>query len=75
MKKYSTCTVQYHVQFQGMRESRFFINEKRVIVTHFTMKIIHMYLYITCNKKMLFVKKYLSLLWIFTDFSILLVAV
>jgi len=31
-------------------------------------------LYITCNKKMLFLKKYFSLLWVFTDFSILLVA-
>jgi len=28
------------------------------------MKIIRTYLYITCNKKTLFVKKYLSLLWI-----------
>jgi len=26
---------------------------KGVIVTHFTMKIIHTHLYITCNKKML----------------------
>jgi len=48
--------------------------KKSVIVTHFTMKIIHMYLYITCNKNILFVKKYLGLLWVFTDFSILLVA-
>jgi len=38
------------------------------------MKIIRMYLYITRNKKILFVKKYLSLLWVFTDFSILLAA-
>jgi len=49
--------------------------KKCVIVTHFTMKIICMYLYITFNTKMLFVKKYLSLLWVFTDFSTLLVAV
>jgi len=48
--------------------------KKRVIVTHFTMKIIHMYLYMTCNKKILFVKSYLSLLWVFTDFSIILIA-
>jgi len=48
--------------------------KKHVIVTRFTMKIIRMYLYITCNNKILFVKKYLSLLWVFTDFSILLVA-
>jgi len=48
--------------------------KKRVIVTQFTTKIIHTYLYITCDKKILFVKKYLSLLWVFTDFSILLVA-
>ena len=48
--------------------------KKRVIVTHFTMKIIRPYLYIICNKKILFVKKYLSLLWVFTDFTILLVA-
>jgi len=48
--------------------------KKCVIVTHFTLKIICMYLYITCNKKILFVKKYLSLLWVFTDFFILLVA-
>jgi hypothetical protein len=46
--------------------------KKRVIVTHFTKKIIRTYLYITCNKKILFVKKYFSLLWVFTDFSILL---
>jgi len=48
--------------------------KKHVTVTHFTMKIVLMYLYITCNKKTLFVKKYLSLLWVFSDFSILLVA-
>jgi hypothetical protein len=48
--------------------------KKRVIVTHFTMKVIRMYLYITCNKKILFVKRYLSLLWVFTDFPILLIA-
>jgi len=48
--------------------------KKLVIITYFTMKIIHTYLYITCNKKILFVKKYLSLLWVFTNFSILLVA-
>jgi hypothetical protein len=46
--------------------------KKRVIVTHFITKIIRKYLYITCNKKILFVKKYFSLLWVFTDFSILL---
>ena len=48
--------------------------KKRVTVTHFTTKIIGMYLYITCNKTILFVKKYFSLLWVLTDFSILLVA-
>jgi len=48
--------------------------KKHVIVTHSTMKIIHMYLYVTCNKNILFVKKYLRLLWVFTEFSILLVA-
>jgi len=32
----------------------------RVTVTHFTMEIIRTYLYITCNKKILFVKKYLT---------------
>jgi len=31
-------------------------------------------LYITCNKNIFFVKNYLSLLWVFTNFSILLVA-
>ena len=31
---------------------------KRVTVTHFTTKIICTYLYITCNKESLFVKKY-----------------
>jgi hypothetical protein len=46
--------------------------KKRVTVTHFTMQIIRTYLYITCNKKILFVKKYFSLFWVFTDFSILL---
>jgi len=48
--------------------------KKCVIDTHFTMKIIRTYLYINCNKKILFVKKYLSLLWVFTNFSFLLVA-
>jgi hypothetical protein len=33
---------------------------KLVIVTHFTMKIIRMYLYISCNKNILFVKKILA---------------
>jgi len=47
--------------------------KKRVIVTHFTMEIIRTYLYITCNKNILFVKRYLSLLLVFTDFSTLLV--
>jgi len=45
---------------------------KHVIVTHFRTKIICTYVYITCNKKILFVKKYFSLLWVLTDFSILL---
>ena len=48
--------------------------KKRVIVTHFTTKIISTYLYITCNKKILFVKKCFSLSWVFTDFSTLLFA-
>jgi hypothetical protein len=48
--------------------------KKRVIVTHFTVKITRTYLYITCNKKILVVKKYFSLLCVFTDFSILLFA-
>ena len=34
--------------------------KKRVIVTHFTTKIICTYLYITCNKKNLFVKNILA---------------
>ena len=33
-----------------------------------------MYLYINCNKNILLVKKCLSILWVFTDFPILLVA-
>jgi len=48
--------------------------KKLVIVTPFTMKIINTYLYITFNKNTLFVNIYFSLLWIFTDFSILLFA-
>jgi len=47
----------------------------RVIVTHFTMKFVRIYLYVTCNKTILFYFfKYFSLFWIFTDFSILLFA-
>jgi len=46
--------------------------KKHVIVTLFVTKIIRTYLYITCNKKILFLKKYFSHLWVFTDFSILL---
>jgi hypothetical protein len=42
--------------------------KKRVIVTHFTKKIIRTYMHVTYNKKILFVKKYFSLLWVFTDF-------
>ena len=34
--------------------------KKRVIFTHFTMKIIRTYLYVNCNKKILFVKKILA---------------
>jgi hypothetical protein len=34
--------------------------KKSVTVTHFTMKIICTYLYITCNKKILFFKKILA---------------
>ena len=49
--------------------------KKPLIITHFTIKIIPTYLYITCNNKILFVKKYLSLLWVFTDFFTLFVAV
>jgi hypothetical protein len=46
--------------------------KKRVIATHFRTKIIRIYRHLTCNKKILFVKKYLSLLWIFTDFPFFL---
>ena len=47
---------------------------KHVIVAQFTMNTLRTYLYITCNKVIVFVKTYLSLLWVFTDFSILLIA-
>ena len=47
--------------------------KKRITVAHLTAKIIRTYLYVTCNKKILFVKKYFSLLWVFTKFFILLV--
>jgi hypothetical protein len=71
MKKYSTCTVQYHIQFQGMTETKIMLfhqnaalsMKKLVIVTHFTMKIMRTYLYITCSKKILFVKNILSYCW------------
>ena len=32
--------------------------KKRVIVTHFTVKIIRTYPYVTCNKKIIFLEKY-----------------
>ena len=48
--------------------------KKCVIVTHFTVKIIVLFLNITRNKKILFVKIYLILLWVFTKFPLLLVA-
>jgi hypothetical protein len=38
------------------------------------MKIIRAFLYITCSKKIVFVKMYLSLLWVVAEFSIFLVA-
>jgi hypothetical protein len=71
MKKYSTCTVQYHVRyiFKGWQNNknhafpskRCTSNEKKsVTVTHFTTKIIRTYLYINCNKKILFVKNVLA---------------
>ena len=47
---------------------------KPVIVTQFTMNIIRLCFYITCNKEIVFVKECLTLLWVFTDFSVLLVA-
>jgi len=47
--------------------------KKSVTVTHFAIKIVPICPYITCIKKILFDKKYLSLLWVFTNFSILLV--
>jgi len=71
MKKYSTCTALDQVQFQGMTEQQKIMlfhqsaaqaMKKRVTVIHFTTKIIHTYLYTTCNMKILFVKKYFSLL-------------
>jgi len=43
--------------------------KKHVTVTHFTTKIVRTYLYVTCNKEILFVK-YFSLFWVLTDFSI-----
>ena len=46
--------------------------KKYFIFTHFKMKITRTCLYITCNKKVLL--KYIGLLWVPTDFSILLVA-
>jgi hypothetical protein len=78
--QYLYCTVPYTVSrddrtikimlfHQGAAQTM----KKRVTVTNFIVKIIHTYLYITCNKKSLFVKKYLSLLWVFNDFLILLV--
>jgi hypothetical protein len=80
MKKYSTCTVHTvsctvsrddrTIKFMLLHQSATKAMKKCVTVTHFTMKII---LYITCNK-FLFVKKYLSLLWVFIDFSTLPVA-
>jgi len=36
---------------------------KSSIFTHFTMKILRTYLYITCNKKILFVKNMLAYCW------------
>jgi hypothetical protein len=51
--------------------------KKHVTVTQFTTNIIRTYvhnLYITCTKKILFVKKYLTLLWVFTDVYILVFA-
>jgi len=37
--------------------------KKRVVVTHFTMKIIRTYLYITCNKKFCLLKNILAYCW------------
>ena len=51
---------------------RFTSNEKKTCYCSTLYNEIHTY--ITCNKNILFVKKYLSLLWVFTDFSSLLVA-
>jgi hypothetical protein len=67
MKKYSTCTVQYRyctvsctvlrddrtIKIMLFHQSAAYTMTKRVIVTHFTMKIMCTYLYITCNKKIL----------------------
>ena len=37
--------------------------KKRITVTHFTTKVIRTYLYITCNKNILFVKNILAYFW------------
>ena len=56
---------------QAFPSKRCTSNEKHVIVIHFTMKIIRTCLYIICNTTILFVKKYFSLLWVFSYFFIL----
>jgi len=44
--------------------------KKRVIVTHFTVKIVRTYLYIACSKNILLVKNILAYCGLFTNFSI-----
>ena len=67
MKKYSTLLYSIMYSFNGWQNNknhafpsqRCTNNEKLVIVTHFTTKIIRTYLYINCNKKILFAKNIL----------------
>ena len=69
MKKYSTCSVQYLAEIKGMTIIKImFLNqsnakaEKKLYCYTFYNENHTTYLYITCNKKIVFVKKYLSLL-------------
>jgi len=72
-----SCTVSRDsrtIKIMSFHQSAAQAMKRRVIVTHFAMKIIRTYVYITCDKKILFVKKYISLLWVLPDFSIHLFA-
>ena len=80
MKKYSTLLYSIMYSFKGWQNNKNHVfpskrcasNEKTCYCYTFYNENYNTYLYVICNKQILFAKKYLSLLWLFIDFPFLL---